>query len=209
MEYNSQRNKLVIPEYGRNVQKMIEYTASIEDKDKRTEQAKAVVAIMAQLNPQNRDITEYEHKLWDHLFIISDFKLDVDAPYSPPEKEALKHKPERIPYPDRKIKFKHYGRTTELIIDDIVKRDPSEQKDTMIKMLCNFMKMAYTHWNRDSVSDEQIFSDLKKLSDGKIEIPEGLVLNTIAEPQHRNQKSGKKKKRRSHNGGRNRRQHSN
>lgn len=203
MEYNSQRNKLVIPEYGRNVQKMIEYTASIEDKEKRTAQAKAVVAIMAQLNPQTRDITEYENKLWDHLFIISDFKLDVDAPFPPPEKDALKHKTDRIAYPNHKIKFKHYGKTTEYIIDDIINREPGEQKDIMIKMLCNFMKMAYTNWNRDSVNDEQIFNDLKVMSDGKIEIPEGLVLNAIAEPQYKNHKSNKKKKRRS-NGGRSR-----
>ena len=206
MEYNSQRNKLVIPEYGRNVQKMIEYAASLKDRDERTKVASAIVTIMGQLNPQFRDVTDYDHKLWDHLFIISNFSLDVDAPYPMPEKEALQHKPERIAYPQHKIKYKHYGKTTELIIEDIIKKEDGAEKDILIKMLCNFMKMAYTNWNRDSVNDEQIFRDVKEMSGGKITIPEGLTLNAVAEPVTKNFKTNVKKKKRPrpNNGSRNR-----
>jgi hypothetical protein len=203
MEYNTQRNKLVISEYGRNVQKMIEYASSIEDRDERTKTANAIVKIMGQLNPQFRDAEDYNNTLWDHLFIISDFNLDVDSPYPVPEKETLKLKPERLAYPQHNIKYKHYGKTSELIIDDIVKRDDGPEKDLLIKMLCNFMKMAYTNWNRDSVSDEQIFNNVRDLSKGKISIPEGLVLNAVAEPIQRMQKTihKKKKRARSNNNG--------
>ncbi|NNC86148.1 MAG: DUF4290 domain-containing protein [Bacteroidia bacterium] len=201
MEYNTERNKLVIPEYGRNVQKMIEYAQSIEDRDERTKTAKAIVQIMGQLNPQFKDAADYSNTLWDHLFIISNFSLDVDSPYPMPEKEALQHKPEKVPYPQHNIRYKHYGKTTEFIIEDIVKREDGPEKDIMIKMLCNFMKMAYTNWNRDSVNDEQIFNNVIDMSKGKIKIPEGLVLNAVAEPVQRNHKSNHKKKKRSRSNG--------
>ena len=197
MEYNTERNKLVIPEYGRNVQKMIEYAGSIEDREERSKTANAIVTIMGQLNPTYRDADDYKNTLWDHLFIISNFSLDIDSPYPMPKKEELQHKPEKVPYPQHKIKYKHYGKTTELIIDDIVKREDGDEKNILIKMLCNFMKMAYTNWNRDSVSDEQIFKNVVELSNGKITIPEGLVLNAVAEPVSRLQKTNNKKKKRS------------
>src|SRR6185295_10737630 len=116
MEYNSTRNQMVIPEYGRNIQKMIEYAVTLEDREERNRAAKAIVLVMGYLNPQIRDIVDFKHKLWDHLFLISDFKLDVDSPYPIPPRETLKVKPQRVPYPNANIKYKYYGKNMEAMI---------------------------------------------------------------------------------------------
>ena len=170
MEYNSQRSKLIIPEYGRNIQKMIDYAISVDDKDKRNMAAKVIIDVMGQLNPHLRDITDFRHKLWDHLFIIADFKLDVDSPYPIPSAETLKTKPKRIPYPHQDIKYKHYGKTIELLIEKAVEMEDGMRKDTLVSVIANFMKTSYLNWNRDSVNDEMILEQLDTLSQNKLKL---------------------------------------
>jgi len=170
MEYNTSREKLVLPEYGRNIQKMVQLTLDEQDRDKRNKMAQAIIAIMGSMNPHLRDIADFKHKLWDHLAIIADFKLDIDSPYDNPQIEKLKEKPEIVPYNQHKIKYKHYGKTIEKLINEAVKMEDPERKEVLIQMLANHMKKSYLTWNKEAVSDEQIFSDLNVISDGQIQL---------------------------------------
>jgi len=170
MEYNTERSKLIIAEYGRNIQKMIEYTVTIEDREKRNKSAKAIVNIMAQMNPQVRENEDYLHKLWDHLYYISDFKLDVDSPYPPPSKDTFQRKPDKIPYSDNKITFRHYGKYVEKIIDKVSEMEDGEKKNSLIHIIANHLKKSYLNWNPDSVNDETIFKHLEELSGGRLKI---------------------------------------
>lgn len=181
MEYNSSRNMMVIPEYGRNIQKMIEYAITIEDREERNRAARAIVAVMGYLNPQIRDIVDFKHKLWDHLFLISDFKLDVDSPYPIPPRETLKVKPQRITYPESKIRYKYYGKAMEQMIRKIGEMEDGEKKDHIAQNLANFMKMSYLTWNRDSVDDATIIGHLEELSTGKVKLQETVKLNHTSE----------------------------
>lgn len=178
MDYNSQRKKLALPEYGRNIQNMVDYLFTIEDKEKRNKHAQIVIDVMGNLYPYLRDVTEFKHKLWDHLAIMSDFKLDIDYPYDPPTPDILTEKPGHVPYNQHHIRLKHYGRTTELMIEAAVAMEGEEQK-IMIELLANHMKKLYLSWNKDSVEDDKIFKDLTALSKGQLEIPEDLKLSEI------------------------------
>ncbi len=177
MEYNTSRNKLVIPEYGRNVQKMIEYVCTVEDREKRTRMASTVVQIMGQIHPQHKDLGDLKQKLWDHIHIISNFELDVDGPYPPPSKEVLKRKPQSVPYSKGDITYKHYGKNIEKIIKELIEFEEGQEKEAMIKNIANQLKKLYLTWNRDSVNDELIVEHLKELSDGKLKLNEDVTLN--------------------------------
>ncbi|MDE5731878.1 MAG: DUF4290 domain-containing protein, partial [Bacteroidales bacterium] len=155
--YNTERVRLYIPEYGRNVQKMVDYLKTIEDRDKRNEQARAVVKVMEILNPAVHLQEDYEHKLWDHLHIISGFSLDVDSPYPLPEPENLNERPAAVPIRKKPIKANHYGRNIESIIDLIADTEDGDGKTAMIRSLAIYMRQQYLIWNKDSVSDETIF----------------------------------------------------
>ena len=178
--YNTEREKLNMPEYGRNVQKMVEYLKGIEDRDKRNEQARAVVKVMEILNPQVYLQENYEQKLWDHLQIISNFELDIDSPYPKPSKERLNERPEVIPIKQKPIKATHYGRNIESIIDLIAEHEDGDVKTAMIRSLAIYMRQQYLIWNKDSVADQTIFQDIEKLSDYRIKVPEGLQLSRIS-----------------------------
>ena len=177
--YNTERVTLHIPEYGRNVQKMVAYLKTIEDRQKRNEQAKAIIKVMEILNPAVHLQENYEQKLWDHLFIIADFDLDVDAPYLMPEKESLNTRPEPVPIEKKPIKASHYGRNIENIIDLIAQKEDGEQKTAMIRTLAVYMRQQYLIWNKDTVSDETIFQDIERLSDNRIKVPEGIQLGKV------------------------------
>lgn len=172
MDYNTQREKLLMPEYGRHVQDMINYVKSIPDKEKRNEQIQAVVQVMGTLNPQLRDLNDFKHKLWDHVQIISDFEIDIDSPYPTPTRETLSTKPSPIPLEKEPIKMVCYGRNIQNMINVIAEREDDELKTAMIKTLASYMKQQYLIWNKDSVSEETIFNDIYKLSDGRITVPE-------------------------------------
>lgn len=170
MEYNTSRQKLVLPEYGRNIQKMVKLTMEEPDREKRNKMAQAIISIMGNMNPHLRDVADFKHKLWDHLAIISDFKLDIDSPYDAPEIEKLQEKPEKVEYKTVNAKFKHYGHTLEKMVDVAINMENGELKDILIQLIANHMKKSYLTWNKEAVNDEQIFKDLKIISEGKIDL---------------------------------------
>jgi hypothetical protein len=170
MEYNTDRPRLIIPEYGRNVQKMIDYCMSIEDRAVRNEQAQSIIEVMGNLNPHLRDVPDFKHKLWDQMFIMSDFKLDVDSPYPIPSKETFIERPEMLAYPEKSKKYRFYGNNLKLMIVEAIKRDDDEEKEALIKVLANHMKKSYLNWNRDVVDDKTIFNHLYELSEGAIDL---------------------------------------
>ena len=170
MDYNTSRPHLTIPEYGRCIQEMVEYAVTLPDREERTKAAKTIVNAMAILNPQLKDMTDYRHKLWDHLFIISDYKLDCESPYPMPERELAEAKPKRLPYPQKEIKRRHYGSIVEQMIREATSMEDGPQKEQVVEMIANFMKMSYLTWNRDTVSDELIKDQLTELSGGKLEL---------------------------------------
>ena len=180
LEYNTERAKLRMPEYGRNVLKMVEDVMAIPDREARSRQARAVVKVMELLNPQVHQEENWEQKLWDHLFIISDFKLDVDSPYPMPKAEELETRPMSIPLKNKPVKATHYGRNIESIIDLIASQEDGEQKTAMIRSLAIYMRQQYLIWNKDSVADDTIFQDIEKLSDYRIKVPEGISLSRIS-----------------------------
>lgn len=180
LEYNTEREKLRMPEYGRNVLKMVEDVLAIEDREQRSRQAMGIVKVMELLNPQVHQEENWEQKLWDHLHIISGFKLDVDSPYPMPKIEEMEVKPMPIPLKGRQVKATHYGRNIESIIDLIASQEDGEQKTAMIRSLAIYMRQQYLIWNKDSVADETIFNDIEKLSDYRIKVPEGISLTRIA-----------------------------
>lgn len=181
LDYNTSREKLALPEYGRNVLKMIERLREIPDKAKRTEQARAVVKVMELLNPQVHSQENFEQKLWDQLYIIAGFNLDIDSPYPAPSPEEFETKPIAIPMKGSKIKATHYGRNIEKIIELLISEPDGEVKTEMIRCLAIYMRQQYLIWNKDSVADETIFSDIEKLSDGRIKVPEEISLTRISE----------------------------
>ena len=211
--YNTERVTLHIPEYGRNVQKMVDYLKTIEDREKRNEQARAVVKVMEILNPAVHLQEDYEQKLWDHLHIISDFSLDVDSPYPVPAPEKLHEKPLMVPIQKKPVKANHYGRNIESIIDLIAEKEDGEIKTAMIRSLAIYMRQQYLIWNKDSVSDETIFQDIEKLSDFRIKVPEGLQLGRVdasasySRPGINLNRSGKNQNGRQKNNMKNRKQH--
>ena len=175
--YNTERVKLYIPEYGRNVQKMVDYLKTIEDREKRNAQARAIIKVMEILNPSVHLQDDYEHKLWDHLHIISGFTLDVDSPYPAPAPESLHQQPLPIPLNKKPLKATHYGRNIENMIDLIADKEDGDEKTAMIRTLALYMRQQYLIWNKDTVADETILQDIEKMSDYRIRIPEGLQLS--------------------------------
>lgn len=178
-DYNSTRPKLILAEYGRNVQNMVDYICTLSDREERNRLAQVVIDMMGVLNPHLRDVSDFKHKLWDHLYIISDFKIDVDSPYPIPTKENIHHKPETLKYPNHNIRFKHYGHTVEEMINKTLNISNPEARLKMTLSIANFMKMAYLTWNKDSVSDDQILQDLKTLSRGELVLPGDTVLTKL------------------------------
>ena len=180
LEYNTEREKLAMPEYGRNVLRMIEQLKEIPDKAKRSEQAKAVVKVMEILNPQVHNQEDFQHKLWDQLYIIAGFDLDIDSPFPCPVPSEFETKPVRIPMKGARIKATHYGRNIEKIINLLCDEPDGEVKTAMIRSLATYMRQQYLIWNKDSVADETIFSDIEKLSDYRLKVPDGISLSKIS-----------------------------
>jgi hypothetical protein len=190
MEYNTQLPKLEIPEYGRNIQIMIDHCITIEDRDERNKCARAIIQIMGQLNPHLRDIADFTHKLWDHLFLISKFQLDVDSPYPRPNAETFTTKPKNVPYPATKIRYKHYGKTIERIIDAAKTYEEGPEKKELSRLIANHLKKSYVNWNKDSVTDDVIFKQFKEMTNNELHIDENAALthaNELKNKNHNNQ----------------------
>jgi hypothetical protein len=177
MEYNTQREYMILPEYGRNVQNMIAHAMEIENREERNKAAHAIIEVMGQLNPHLRDVDDFKHKLWTHLFVMSNFQLDVDSPYERPNQEVLFEKPQLMEYPKGKIRFGHYGKYTENIIKEIVKEQDPKVKEYLKNTLANFMKKQFLAYNNDAVENDVIAQQLAELSQGELilENPDSLM----------------------------------
>lgn len=168
LEYNSERSKLIIPEYGRHLQKMVEHAVSISDDKERNKVANSIIAVMGNMNPHLRDVPDFQHKLWDQLFIISDFKLDVESPFPKPTRELLEERPEPLSYPENNPKYRYYGNNIKRMIDEAKDWEEGDKKEALVFTIANHMKKSYLNWNKDTVDDETIFKHLKDLSGGKL-----------------------------------------
>ena len=180
LEYNSERKHLIIPEYGRHLQKLIEQATIIENDEERNKAARYIIQVMGSLNPHLRDVPDFQHKLWDQLFIMSDFRLAVDSPYPIPSREVLQLKPEVLQYPQNYPKYRYYGNNIKYMIDVANKWEEGEMKSALVKVIANHMKKSYLSWNKDTVKDDVIFEHLYELSGGKINLLQSteVLLNT-------------------------------
>jgi hypothetical protein len=177
-DYNTSRKKLALPEYGRNIHKLVDHLMSLEDREERNKATRSLINIMGNLNPHLRDVSDFKHKLWDHLAIISDFKLDIDSPYPIPTPATLSEKPRRVEYSTGDIKYKHYGKLLEKMAKTVAEMEEGPEKKAAIEHLANLLKKFYLTWNREAVNDASIFHDLKEISSGKLNVnPEELRLS--------------------------------
>ena len=211
MEYNTQRNHLAMSEYGRHVQKMVEYLLTIEDKEKRNQQAKSVIELMGLLNPHLKNVENFRHILWDHLFVISNFQLDVESPYPIPQKETYKGKGERLPYPKRHPRYAHLGKNLETVIDKALVEEDPDKKAGFANAIAYYMKLSYSNWHKELVHDDSIRAELDEITGGQLEFSNTPYI------KHRNQnferddygRSGNNQHRRQNFGGRNRNNNNN
>ena len=181
LQYNSERTPLIIPEYGRHMHIMVQQLLETEDKEERNKKAKAVIGVMGNLNPHLRDVPDFQHKLWDQLFIMSGFKLDVDSPFEKPEREALEQKPEPLSYPQSFLKYRFYGNNIKSMIDVALKWEEGEMKDALVYNIANHMKKCFLNWNKDTVDDQVIFDHLTELSNGELKVKEELLPLTLTQ----------------------------
>ncbi|MBD44544.1 DUF4290 domain-containing protein [Flavobacteriaceae bacterium] len=181
IEYNSERPKLIIPEYGRHIQKMVDQAIAKETKEERNKVASSIISVMGNLNPHLRDVTDFQHKLWDQLFIISDFKLDVDSPYPIPKREELQEYPQYLEYPQNFPKYRFYGNNIKRMIDVAIGWDDGEKKDALVITIANHMKKCFLNWNKDTVENDVIFNHLFELSEGKLNLKgsDEILLDTM------------------------------
>lgn len=170
LEYNAERPHLIIPEYGRHLQKLIDQATIIEDREERNKAAKYIIQVMGSLNPHLRDVLDFQHKLWDQIFIMSDFRLDVDSPYPIPTRDVIHLKPERLAYPQKNPKYRFYGNNIKYMIDVANSWEEGEMKSALVKVIANHMKKSYLSWNKDTVTDVVIFEHLFELSGGKLNL---------------------------------------
>lgn len=213
LEYNSSREKLIIPEYGRHVQKMVDDAISIKDREERNKVAHAIIGIIGNLSPHLRDVPDFQHKLWDQLFIISDFKLDVDSPYPKPSKEVLEAHPGKLEYPQNYPRYRFYGNNIKRMIDICNSWEEGDLKQALKYTIANHMKKCYLNWNRDTVTDKVIFGHLYELSEGKInlEAQEENLINSDSlmrsNARNRNGSGSGSRKKQQHHHHRNNRNH--
>lgn len=169
MEYNTTRNHLIMREYGRHIQKMVEYLLTLEDKEVRQRNAMSLIELMGFLNPHLKNVEDFRHKLWDHLFLISDFKLDVESPYPIPTKEKLKAKPEPLGYPKRYPRYNHLGKNIEIVIDKALEEENPEKRQGFANAIAYYMKLTYSNWHKELVHDDNIQTELQSITDGQLE----------------------------------------
>lgn len=197
MEYNTHLKELILPEYGRNVQNMVDYCMTLETKEERTRCAHSIIDIMGNIFPHLRDVNDFKHILWDHIAIMSDFQLDIDYPYEVIKREDLHSKPEKIEYSRSRMRFRHYGKTLERMIKIASEMEVGEEKEQFTVIVANQMKKSYVHWNKE-VDDIKIFSDLYEMSEGKIDLRNSNIklidVKDTNQPQANTNRKKKKKK---------------
>lgn len=186
--YNTQRKRMALPEYGRSVQNMVDHALTIEDRAERQRCANTIVNIMGSMFPHLRDVPDFKHKLWDHLAVMADFKLDIDYPYDIVKPDYLTVKPDRIPYSNGKIRYRHYGRSIEMLIAKAVEMPEGPEKKQLIRMVASHMKKDYITWNKETVEDQKIFDDICEMSGGAIQLSEENMRIGINAPQQQSQR---------------------
>ncbi len=174
LEYNTERTKLIIPEYGRHIHKMIDHALSCDNKNERNKIVKAIIGVMGNLNPHLRDVPDFQHKLWDQLFIMSDFTLNVDSPYPKPIKEVFSQRPDKLNYPQNFPKYRFYGNNIKRMIDVAIGWENDDMKKQLVYVIANHMKKCFLNWNKDTVEDDVILSHLDELSKGKLKLDPSL-----------------------------------
>jgi len=195
MEYPTLQDRLIMPEYGRNIQRMVQHAVTIEDRDERTRCVNTIVNIMGNFFPYLRDISDFKHKLWDNVAIMSDFKLDIDYPYEIVKEENLNAPPERIPYKTNKMRYQHYGITLEKMIEKVADYEEGDERNELIRLIANQMKKCFLTWNKEVVDNKKIFEDLKELSNGKLDYTDdSFKLVESRDVLHNNNKKNRSKK---------------
>lgn len=170
MPYNTSRAKMLMREYGRHIQEMVEFVAQIEDPVKRNEQVQIIIELMGHMNPHLRNVEDFRHKLYDHIYIMANYNIDINSPYPIPQREIIEKKPEPLPYPKHKMAFRHYGKNIERMIEKAKTFEDNEKKQAYLQYLANYMKLVHANWNKESVNDELIREDLKMMSRGELEL---------------------------------------
>ncbi len=200
MQYNTDRKDVVMPEYGRNVQKLVQFAMGIEDKKKRQDAVEQIIILMEQINPNSKSVGDYHHKLWDHLFIISDFQLECDSPYPKPTRETVFKKPEKFPYPKQKIKYRHYGKNIERMMNRAIAMEDPEKKEGYTELIGSFMKRTYESYHNEPVNDAIIKEDLVRMSGGALSLQEDQrIIVKGGSPIRRNRNNRKGGKRNNNN----------
>jgi hypothetical protein len=167
-EYNSQRSPIILKEYGRNVQKLVDHIRSVPDKEKRTEMATTLLELIKQLAPVGKDNQENPQRMWDDLFVIANFDMDINSPYPMPERDILFKKPKRMPYPQENVRWKHYGKNIERLVKEVLKDETIKDKEEAVIYLGKLMKTFYSNWNKEMLDDSVILKDIKAMSDGQL-----------------------------------------
>ncbi len=206
MEYNAEREHLILPEYGRNIQKMVNFAKTVKDREERNKVVGAIINLMGMMNPHLRDVEDYKHKLWDHAFVLAEFDLDVDSPYPVPSKISLATKPDKVPYPSGKIRYGHFGKSVQVMIDALEATDDAEKQRGMAIETMNLMKRFYVVWNGETISDHTIFNQFKELGKKGINLDYSTItLNDVksVKPNNPTNKWKKKGHKGVKNGGRN------
>jgi hypothetical protein len=191
MPYNTSRGRMIMREYGRNVQQMVAYAATIKDEAKRNEQVGIIIELMGQMNPHLRNVEEFRHKIYDHIYIMADYEIDIESPYPKPDRAIIEKKPDPLPYPKQKLAHKHYGINIERMIAKAKTFDDAEKREIYVQYLANYMKLVHSNWSKESVTDDVIRQDLKIMSKGTLELSSDTELQTYRAPvQDRNQSRG-------------------
>ena len=202
IEYNTERKQLIIPEYGRHIHKMIDHAKTVQDKEERQKVVSAIINAMGNMNPHLRDVADFQHKLWDQLFIMAEFDLDVDSPFPKPSKEVLSQRPEPLDYPQNHPKYRFYGNNIKRMIDVAVTWEDGDLKDKLVETIANHMKKCFLNWNKDTVDDKVVFNHLYELSNGAINLKGGdttlVSSNELMKTSNIKKKTNKKSQRSNH-----------
>ena len=200
MEYNTQKKRMPLPEYGRSVQHMVDHALTIEDRSERQRCANTIIDIMGNMLPHLRDVPDFTHKLWDHLAIMSDFQLDIEYPYEIVEKDSLDSKPEPLSYPQSKIRYRHYGRVLTDLINKAAEYPEGDERDNLVALIANHMDKNFVAWNRDNIDDEKIAKDLAEMSKGKLKLTKEVleIMEANANQQNNRQRHNRNNQRRNH-----------
>lgn len=196
MTYNTQREKLILPEYGRTIQEMVDICLEIEDRSERQRCAESIVAVMATMNPNDRQQPDYVHKLWDQLAILSDYRLDIDYPYDVVKPEDITARPKPLKYPMQRIRYRHYGHLTEEFMHKLKDLPESPEREELLSMMANYMKRSLYNWNRDAMDERKVAADVESYTDGTASVPENFHYASVANGHLPGSNASKKKRKR-------------